>query len=158
MPAASTAARVGLPIAAGVLALAAVFAWRQWVERRTRQDDLSEEDRAYFARKDVRRLLGTTILVLIASGMFVGLSIDPGANRAAGQAFVWVWFGVAVLLCVSLVVALIDWTANLGYARRQRKGLIEARRAILEEEIRLRAAPRNGQAGPRGPIGEPPQR
>jgi len=145
MPAASSGMTEGLTITSGVLVLAIVFAWRQWVERRDRVPDLSDDDQRYFSSRDVRRSWGTGLLVLIAAGMFLGLSINPKANRAAGQQFVWVWVGVLVLLCVALVMALLDWQANLTYARRHRREILEARRALIEEEQRLRASTYQGE-------------
>lgn len=149
MPVPNSGAREGLAIAAGVLALSALLAWRQWRERQSRDDeeDLSAEDALYFARRDYRRWVGTTILALIGAGMFGGSLLDPRANRIA---FLAIWLGVGGLVCVSLVLAMIDWSANRGYALRHRKLLIQERRAMIEEEIRRRLArpDANGQGSP----------
>lgn len=147
MPAASSGVTEGLVLATGALALAAVFAWKQWAERTTRDEDLSGQDRVYFARKDRRRFVGTSILALISAGMFAGLWINPKAGLRHGQAFVWIWMSVGLLVCVALVLAFGDWRANLVYANRHRKALIEERRALAEEQERMRSSPANGQNG-----------
>ncbi len=146
MPAAS-GVREGLAIASGVLALAIILAWRQWVERRDRDPELSDIDHAYFARKDARRFWGTGLLVFVAAGMFRGLTMNWRANLAASQQFVWIWAGVLVLLCVLVVMAMIDWQANLAYARRHRREILEARRALIAEESRLRQTSPSPQPG-----------
>lgn len=154
MLAATNGVNEGLAIASGVFILAIVLAWRQWVERRDRETDLSEADQTYFTRKDVRRFWGIGLLVLIALGMVRGLTINPKANLATGQQFVWIWTGVLLLILIVLVLALLDWQANLSYARRHRREILEARKALIEDEIRLRAAEsRDGREGLNGHAG-----
>lgn len=155
MPAITSGAREGLVIATGVLLVSAVFAWRQWVERMNRASGLSEADRDYFRRKDRRRLLGTTILGVIGVGMFVGSLIDFRANKAAGQRFVVIWIGVALLVCISLILALIDWVATRDFAIRHRRELAEARRVLFDQELRLRSLGPHATGGPNGSVEEP---
>ncbi len=150
MPSVTSGAREGLVIASGVLLVTAIFAWRQWVERVRREEDLSEADQDHFRRKDWRRFFGTTILGLIGVGMVVGSLLDFRASKAAGQRFLAVWVGIAVLVCVSLVLAMIDWTATRDYALRHRRELAEVRRALFDEEVRLRDAARNETRGSNG--------
>jgi uncharacterized membrane protein (Fun14 family) len=135
MPPPTSGSREGLILATGVLILSSIFAWRQWVERVRREEELSVADREYFKRKDRRRFLGTSILALIGIGMAVGSLIDYRASKVAGQRFVAIWVGVAVLVCVSLVLAMIDWVANRDYALRHRRELAEARRALFEKSL-----------------------
>src|SRR4051812_11269819 len=109
MPAAWTEAALGMGIAGALLALAAAFAWRQWVERAGRDvEGLSDEDARYFAGKDRRRFLGAALLAMMAVGMSAGLAINPRANRRSGELFVWIWAGVMALVCVSTVLAMRD--------------------------------------------------
>ncbi len=146
----------GRVIASAVLLIAATFAYRQWAERARRSVELSEADRAHFARKDRRRLLGSFLMGLVSLGMFVGLSLMPTkpVDRASGKLFAWVWIGVIGLVFVLLTLALIDWLANRAYALRHRRALIEERRAVLEAEVRRRrAGSSNGQSAPGDPIG-----
>jgi hypothetical protein len=135
MPPATSGAKEGLILATGVLILSAIFAWRQWVERHRREPELSVADADYFARKDRRRFLGTAILALIGIGMVIGSLIDFRASKAAGRLFLAVWVGVSLLVCVSLVFAMIDWVANRDYALRHRRELAEARRALFAKGL-----------------------
>ena len=57
MPAGSATAREGLIMAVGVLAITSYFSWRQFVDRATRDDELTGEDTDYYSRRDSRRLL-----------------------------------------------------------------------------------------------------
>ena len=146
----STGLMQGFILASLVAVLAGVFAYRQWVERSNRETDLSEADLDHFTRKDRRRLLGSAVLALIAVGMFVGLMLLSQArgNRLMARMSGYVWIGVCVLLCVSLILAMLDWVANRVYAVRHGRALAEERRAFFEEQIRQRSAARNGRAGP----------
>lgn len=151
MAAVSSGIREGITIGSAVLVLAVGLAWRQRAERRGREGGLSEADQAYFAGKDRRRFLGTSLLVLIGVGMVVGCLIDARASRASRQAFVLVWSAVLGLVCVSVVLACLDWAANLRYAGRHRRELAAARLTMIEEELRLRG----GGDGPSA-AGRPP--
>lgn len=141
--------RIGLALAAGLLTLAYAFAWKQKADRQARAgEDLSSEDASYFARRDVRRTAGTIILALIGFGMLAGSMLHP---RRQGMLFIGTWLAVGGLVCVSLVLALIDWGANRGFALRHRRMLIEERRALIEAELRRRLGRMrddNGEAAP----------
>lgn len=141
----------GLVIAAVLVGLAIVFGIRQWREARGRDPDLAAEDTDYHRRQDRRRGLGSLVMVLLAVGMTVGMSINARADRASGRLFGWVWLGVATLVMVLLVLAFLDWRAIRGYARRHREALADERYAALEDERRRLAIPKNGRAGPHGP-------
>jgi hypothetical protein len=144
MPAAFSGAREGLAIGLGVVALAGFFAWRQWVETRTRDNELSVDDARYFKHKDIRRSLGTSVLGLIGIGMIVGSLINPKIQK---MPFLWVWLIVGVLVLLSILLALVDWFANFAYAARHRRLLIEERLKLIENEYKNRAAAKNGHGG-----------
>lgn len=137
MPAVSSGAREGIVIASGVLVLTAVFAWRQWAERRSRDEDLSADDLRYFSRRDVRRAIGNVILGVIGIGMIVGSLLNPRVP-AHQIPFLWVWLSIGVLALVLIVLALLDWSANLRYAARHRRLLIEERLKLIEDEYKKR--------------------
>ena len=141
MAAADPGAREGIVVAVGVLVLSAVFAWRQWAERRVRDETLSEEDADYFGRRDSRRWAGTGCLALTGAGMLAGSLIEP--TKPNRWAFLGVWLAVLLLVGASLVLAMLDWGANRRYALRVRKLLAEERRAILADEVRRQIAARN---------------
>jgi hypothetical protein len=141
----------GLVLASAILVLAGAFAWRQWVERSRRADILSGADRDYYRHRDRRRVLGTTCLVLIASAMIAGSLIDYRASRTSARIFLAIWLGVAVLIGVSLILAMADWMANRAFALRHRRALLAERRALLDDELRRRSAPSNGRGSSLGP-------
>ena len=131
----------GLAIAAGVLALTVIFVWKQWVERRDRETNLSSDDARYYRRKDIRRFFGTSILGLIGIGMVAGSLLNPKTQKLP---FLWVWLGVGALVLLSILLAFLDWFANFLFAARHRRLLIEERLGLIEEEFRQRAAGSNG--------------
>jgi len=158
MPPAASATTASLVLTAVLLVLAAYFALRQWRDHRHRDPDLSEADADYFARQDVRRWLGSVVMVLLAAGIGFGTRINPRANPAARRLFGWVWMGVIVLLLIWLILALLDWRAITAYARRHRQALAHERFAAFEEERRKQAARGNGRGNPDGPISDVPRR
>ena len=145
MSAMTSGAREGLVMAAGVLAVTAYFSWRQVAERGSRGENLSVEDAEYYARRDWRRLLGTSGLGLMGLGILVGSLIPP---RAHPIAFVCVWLGVGLLVVTSLILALFDIRANRRYADRHHRLLMEERRSLLQQELRHHLAGQNGSGEP----------
>jgi hypothetical protein len=134
----SKTAAWGLALAVGLGLLAAVSALRQWRGRRDRAEDLHPADAAFFHRQDRRRLLAAFVMAAVVAGMVYGLSLNPKANRLQAELFVAVWCGVLVLLLWLVILAVLDWLATRGYARRHRQALIEEARALAEAERRLR--------------------
>ncbi len=151
MPDPRSGVKEGLVLAFVVMTLAAVFAWRQWVERSRRDENLSDEDRDYCLRRDRRRVLGTSCLLLLSAAMIAGCLIDHRASKATARVFLALWLAVALLIGVSLVLAMIDWSANRAFALRHRRALLAERRALLDDEIRRRAAPSNGRGSSHDP-------
>lgn len=133
MPIAASFQRDAWILAGTVMAVGAVFAVRQWLERRWRPADLPGADARHFARKDVRRLLGSAVMAAIALAIVASTRIDFRAGRAEGRLFAWTWMGILLGVVVLLALALLDWQANRLYARRHRRALAEERRALLEE-------------------------
>ena len=144
MPATFSGSKEGLAIAAGVLALTMIFAWKQWGEWRDREADLSHDDTRYYRHKNIRRALGISILGWIGIGMIVGSLLDPKTEKLT---FLWVWLGVGVLVLLSILLAFLDWFANFSFAARHRRLLIEERLKLIEEEYRQKAARSNGHSG-----------
>lgn len=145
MPAGSATAREGLIMAVGVLAITSYFSWRQFVDRATRDDELTGEDMDYYSRRDSRRILGISTLGLIGIGMLAGSLIVP---RVHPIAFVSVWLIVGLLVCVSLILALLDMMANHRYAKRHLHLLSDERKTLLQEEMQRHLANQNGHGEP----------
>src|SRR5690242_12702967 len=101
MPLAATGASEGLVLSVALVMIASAFAVGQWRDRRRRDPGLTEADADHFARQDVRRWLGSAVMVLIAVGIVAGTRIDA---RAAGRLFGWTWLGVSSLVVVLLAL------------------------------------------------------
>jgi hypothetical protein len=125
-----------LLISSGIVLIAVFLGLRQWYERRARESDLSETDRVYFFRQDVRRGLGVVVMLLLAVGLYIGSRIPPKVGDGANLIFIQVWLAISGLIVVMLVVALFDWIATRVYARRQRRFLASERLRILREAVR----------------------
>lgn len=138
----------GFLLSATLVLLAIAFAYRQWLARRDRDMDLSAADHAYFSHQDVRRLVGSVTMLVMAVGMSLGLVIQPRASRADFRVWALLWIGVLVLACFLLILALVDWYAIRLYAGRHRRALVAERlEAIRAERQRLAQRP-NGDASP----------
>jgi hypothetical protein len=154
-PAADASGPVSLILAALVLVAAGFLGWRQWRDIRARPEELSPADEGHFARQDLRRLLGTIILVVLASALGVGGWMPDRVNGRANQRFVYLWFGIAAMMVVLLILALLDWLSTRLYARRQRRRLTHEGLAIVEDELRARLALQRAQRRAGGPNGHP---
>jgi hypothetical protein len=154
-PAPDASGPVSLVLAVIVLAAAGFLGWRQWRDYRTRPEDLSPRDESHFARQDLRRLLGTIILTLIAAALGVGGWMPDRVNGRANQKFVYLWAGIALMMVVLLVLAMLDWVSTRLYVRRQRRRLTDEGLSIVEAELRVRDAIRRAQRRTEGPNGHP---
>ena len=68
---AADVASSSLLISSGIVLIAAFLGLRQWYERRAREVDLSDLDRGYFFRQDVRRGLGVAVMLVLAAGFCI---------------------------------------------------------------------------------------
>lgn len=153
MPADHDGELPGLALSLVVLAAAAFMARRQWAERGRRSTTLGEDDARHFARQDIRRFLGTALMAILAAGIAFGSRLGPIRDRAEARFFARTWVAIAVLCAALLGLALADWLATHAYARRHRRALADERRALMEEEVRRRAVPRDGRPGSNGSLG-----
>lgn len=165
------------PLVAWLLVLvcisaAAFFGWQQiqTLRRLHQQPEMPADDRTYFRRQAIRRLIGCGLLVAI--GVLIGGSYvsgqeewverlaEPGQIKAAGAApdaelqhkkriYVWYWIAVLLLLLALVIIAAIDFFAIRGYGARHLKRIYSDRKAMLEQELaELKRARgyRNGEA------------
>jgi hypothetical protein len=122
-------------ISSGVTMIAVFLGLCQYYERRAREPDLSDADRTYFVRQDVRRGVGVVVMLILAAGLYVGSRLPPKVGNAANLLFVQVWLAISGLIVVMLGLALLDWIALRRYARRQRRFLAAERLRILKETL-----------------------
>lgn len=151
---------IGHLLSVAVLTVAFLLGYRQWRERRARGSDLSEADARYFARQDVRRLVGAVLMALVAVGISVGSRmVVLKGDREAGRWFIRTWLAVGITLLGLLGLALIDWVATRAYARRHHRALLQDRRQVLREiEDELHRRQRRAATGDgRGPRNGPPE-
>lgn len=152
-PAPDASGPASLVLAALVLAAAGFLGWRQWRDHRARPEGLSPLDESYFARQDLRRLLGTIVLTLVAAALAIGGGMPARVNGGANPKFISLWAGVSLLMVVLLLLAGLDWVSTRLYLRRQRRRLTDEGLSIIEAELRVRAAIRRAQIRDRGSNG-----
>jgi hypothetical protein len=126
-------------VLSGLILFAAAFlGWWQWRDYRSRPRQLSPLDENHFVRQDIRRLLGTIILVLLSLAIGIGGQLPPQVGGAANNKFIQIWSGVAFLIVALLFLALLDWFSTRLYARRHRQRLTKEGLAIVEAELRIK--------------------
>jgi hypothetical protein len=139
-------ASASLLISSGITLIAAFLGLRQWYEWRAREVDLSELDRKYFFRQDLRRGLGVAVILILAAGLYFGSRIPPKVDDHANLRFVQVWLAIGALIIVMLGLALLDWISTRLYARRQHRELSSERRKILRETLGKWSGDRSGES------------
>ncbi len=140
-------ASTSLMISLGIALIAVFLGLRQWYETQAREPDLSEFDRAYFARQDVRRGLGVALMLILAAGLSIGARIAPRVNGRANLMFVEIWLGEIALLFVLIALAGLDWLATRRYARQYRRSMARERMKLLRDAIRESAARGSDETG-----------
>ncbi len=146
MPPPADASEVASLVLAIVILLAAVFlGWWQWRDYRVRPTGLSRLDDDHFGRQDMRRALGTIVLLLLAVALFVGGRMPHEVAGKANLKFVQVWAGAAFLVVVLLILAMLDWFSTRLYATRHRERLAKEGLSIVEAELRIKTAIRRAE-------------
>jgi len=112
----------GLGIGVGLIAL--FLGLRLRLDRQGREGPLSDVDRVFHARQDVRRRLGVAVLATIAGLMELGYWVEPGARGRGNPVFVVLWLGILALIAGLLGVALWDSAATWRYGRDRRRELV----------------------------------
>jgi len=140
-------ASASLTMSIGITLIAAFLGLRQWYEKQARESDLTDLDRRYFSRQDVRRGLGVAVMLLIAVGISIGARIEPRVNGRANLTCFFVWLGVIGLLVVMIILAGLDWLATRLYARRLRRSMARERIKLLHDVIRESAKTHSNPGG-----------
>ncbi len=133
MPIAQDLASNGVLMSTGIMMIAFFLGLRQWYEFRARDSNLSEVDRRYFSRQDVRRGLGVAVMLSLSLAIWVGSRVEPLIAGRANLSFLEVWLVVVVLILILLTLALFDWLATRIYARRIRRTLARERVELLRQ-------------------------
>jgi hypothetical protein len=159
----------------GLVIVAGYFGWRQYRQLQwlRAQTNLSLEDRIYFRRQIVRRLMGCLVLLVLAvqiAGLFYwdilgqldrlsaigdearAKDVKLGPEDMKPEQREFLNFALTYLLVMALsilllmLVAMIDVMAIRRYGMRHRRRIREDRRAMLERQLpNLRWNRSNGQ-------------
>ena len=127
-----------LVLSSFILLVAALLAWREWVDRRDRALELSPEDARHFGHQDTRRSLGLVVMVLLAVGLIVGSRVPHKLGNQTNSQFLAIWLAIFLLISLLLFLAMVDWLALRIFARRHRGQILRERIEILKEEARRR--------------------
>lgn len=130
---------VGVAVVAGLLLLLVR------TDRGQREPELSPDDAEHFARQDVRRVVGTVVMLLLSAAIYFGSRIPPKNAESANPLFVQIWLGAFLLIFFLLVLGLLDWQATRLYARRHRQAIVRERIELLKEELKYQAFHGNGR-------------
>lgn len=137
-----------LLLSIGVAVVAVLLFLLVWSDRSRRDAELSADDREHFARQDVRRVVGTVVMLLLSAAVYFGSRIPPKAAERANPLFLQIWLGAFLLIFFLLVLGIIDWHATRLYARRHRQAMVRERLELLKEELKYRAFHGNGRGAP----------
>ena len=134
-----------------VLLAAALMAYRQRAERAKRPPASIVDDARYYARQDVRRFVGTALMLMLAAGLAIGSTLGPIRDRVEARFFARTWVAVATLVGSLLALALADWLAT----RSSRAGTAEPLPRIAAPSSRTSCAagpsPATAATGRRAP-------
>jgi hypothetical protein len=156
-------------IAAGMIALAAYYARQQWrALRRLKQAETIHPEEQRYQRMHAGRVFVCCILMILVAGMVGGwyvLGLDAKyeeiGQQAAEQAdrpvpdldpvqhhwvtfFAFYWILAILFLLGMIYIALMDYWAVRRFGLRQTRQLQADRRAMLERQMALLRAERNG--------------
>ena len=146
-------------LVAACVGAAGIFGWQQvaTLRRLRAEPDMPTDDRTYFRRQAIRRLIGCGLLVAIG-GLIAGSyvsgqeawvaelktpspKVDPAAPppdpdvQQRKRAYVWYWIAVLLLLLALVIVAALDFLAIRGFGARHLRRLYADRKAMLEREL-----------------------
>jgi len=128
---------LGLMLGSSVVVLSVIFSFLQLHQKRTRDEELSEEDSVHFFSQDRRRWQVTSMLTAIGVLMIVGSGFEPW-DRSSGRAWGLIWLAVSALVMIVLILAIRDWISVRSYAGRlHREFLAERLEALRQERNRL---------------------
>lgn len=119
-----------------IVAIALILGWFERLERASRPEPSSDEDRDHYNRRDHRRSTGLTLLCLVGLGIFVGSRIPIHRDGTSNLAFVMLWLTIFSMIFALLALALKDWRELRLFARRHRQMIIRERWKIVEDEAR----------------------
>jgi hypothetical protein len=147
-------------LAAGVLAVAVAWGWRQLRALRRLGDDpdLADDERRRQRYQAWRRLAGCVLMLLLA-GLLAGalLCLEDRAERLAPKAPDWTpdersflrfytlyWIALLLVLLALMIVTGYDLWALRRQARREHRQLQADRREMIERQVGRLRQERNG--------------
>jgi hypothetical protein len=148
MPPLHQISTASLFLSLGVTVVAALLFVLVWNDRGRRDSDLSPEDTEHFARQDVRRVVGTLVMLMLAAAIYFGSRIPPRQAQGANPLFVQIWLGAFLLIFFLLILSFMDWQATRLYARRHRQAIVRERIELLKEELKYESFHGNGDNEP----------
>jgi hypothetical protein len=127
---------------------------------------MSLEQRRYLHQQAVRRLVNSVFLIVLA-GFLVGwifleahlkdlqpaepVDAPPESAKQSLRLLTGYWIVILLVLLCVMLIAVLDLVATARYGARQRRQLLDDRRAALEEEVERLRRDRHGLNGERSP-------
>jgi hypothetical protein len=135
-----------------LLLLTVAGGWMAWHVRvwRAARDEADERERRFQQRRFRRRMQASAMLAVTAIALSVGMAIPRDRFPSL---FVYFWFGVTLLVCWLMALAVGDAIATNLHARRARHEFrIEQAKleAAMNRLLKERAATTNGRASENG--------
>jgi hypothetical protein len=131
-------ALVSLILGLLVFFTAIVLGLWQYREAHQRPPGLTLLDQKHFARQDLRRATCTLVLLILAVALIAGGRMEPRVDDRPNLQFVQLWAGVAFLIVVLSMLAMLDFISTRIYARRLRSRLTEEGLDLIEAEVKVR--------------------
>jgi hypothetical protein len=135
----------GLVLAVVLLALAAIFTWRQKRSLQALRElpALSPEDHRYH-RNQARRRIAYAVLMLGCVALIVGWFFLEDLLNQSVELFTLYWIAVLLLVLAMIFLAAFDFWAIARFGIRQHRQIQADRRAMLENHAARYRSQRNG--------------
>jgi hypothetical protein len=138
---------IGIVLAAGLLGVAGLFAWRQKraLVALREQDIQTAADRRYH-RNQSRRRIAYCVLMTLCAVMIAGWFVFEDELRRSAEWSVLYWIAVLLLVLAILLLAAFDFWAIARYGLRHHHQIQADRQAMLEVQAARLRQQRNGRS------------
>jgi hypothetical protein len=135
----------GIVLAVVLLALAAVFTWRQKRSLRALREltSLSPEDHRYHRNQAWRRIAYAVLMVGCVALIIGWFFLEEQLNKSL-ELFTLYWITVLLLVLAMILLAVFDFWAIARFGIRHHRQIQEDRRAMLESHAARLRSQRNG--------------